>query len=87
VAVVGGREIVIEGVDVRVPHFSLCIFCACDQCDQCDQLQVVVCATGYDYNFPFLKRSSDSESFSTRCSDDDPRCLYTSWDRHVVEPL
>jgi len=44
--------------------------------------QVVVCATGYIYDFPFLQRSDGG-----RCCDDDGGALHMSWDRHVVEPL
>lgn len=48
--------------------------------------QVVVCATGYNYDFPFLKRSDD-DSDCSGCCDDDDGAVRMSWDRHVVEPL
>jgi hypothetical protein len=47
----------------------------------------VVCATGYEYNFPFLKHNSFSDRHGTSCRDDDNLGASLSWDRYVVEPL
>jgi hypothetical protein len=43
---------------------------------------VIVCATGYNYDFPFLKRDGDGSADSP-----EHRSVHMKWDRHVVEPL
>ena len=78
VAVSGGREIVIEGVEVRDALLTLQI--------AFHNPQVIVCATGYDYSFPFLK-CSDDFCCDAGCLADGVRGVHMRWDRNVVEPL
>ena len=83
VAIAAGQEIIVQGVQVWKGQ---CLYVRVLWAAARDQPQVIICATGYEYSFPFLKRSDDC-SDGDHCLDGSSGGVNMSWDRYMVEPL